>query len=305
MTKKISIMLLLLAAGALSCEDRNPIDEEQYFKQVYIVGSHHTQIVTKFDIKYSATPQPAYISVAVGGSLNIDHDVSVTVAHDDNAIEWYNNKYMWNQPAQYQTLDASLYSMPSMTATIEAGKVYARLPFTVATEKLHCDSLYALAFEIASTSDFAIAPVDTVLILNFNLGNIYSGVYQLSAVKYTLRDSAVEGGGVEWLEGAPMAINTSRTLKATGEKSVRFFNEAKAETREGYESNEEYFAAIDSAGVTFTLLEGSTFATGAWNPLALEVADAGQCTYANGTFTFWYDYIDKQARYRMRGTLKK
>lgn len=306
MTKKISVMLLLLAAGALSCEDRNKIDEEQYFKQLYIVGSHHTQIVTKFDLQYSATPQPAYISVAVGGSLNIDHDVAVTLAHDEDAIEWYNNKYMWNQPAKYQALDASLYSIPSMTATIQAGKVYARLPFTVATESLYCDSLYALAFEIASASDFAIAPEDTMLIINFNLLNAYSGTYQLSAVKYTVEDTSAASGSdtAEWRESAPVAINASRTLKAAGEKKVRFFNEAKAETREGYESNEEYFAAIQSSCVTFTLLEGKTFVVSAWNPVALDIP-AGACAYSNGAFTFWYDYLDGQTRYRIRGTLKK
>lgn len=304
MTKKLSLMLLLLAAGTLSCEDRNPIGEEQYFKQLYIVGSHHTQVVTKFDVAYSAAPQPAYISVAVGGSLNIDHDVAVTVAHDEGAIEWYNNKYMWNQPAKYRKLDAALYSIPSMTATIKAGQVYARLPFTVTTEALHCDSLYALAFEIASASDFTIAPADTVLILNFNLVNSYSGTYQLSAVKYTLEDTAATQGGEEWKESAPVALNASRTLKAAAEKKVRFFNEAKAETREGYESNEEYFSAIDSSCITFTLLEKDVFVITAWNPLALEIPD-GQCTCANGVFTFWYDYLDKQTRYRIRGTLKK
>jgi hypothetical protein len=304
MTKKLSLMLLL-AAGALSCEDRNPIEEEQYFKQLYIVGSHHTQIVTKFDIQYSAAPQSAYISVAVGGSLSVDRDVSVTLAHDDGAIEWYNSKYMWNQPARYQALDASRYSIPSMTATIKAGNTYARLPFTVNTGGLHCDSLYALAFEIASASDYTIAPVDTMLILNFNLLNSYSGSYQLSAVKYTLEDTAAAPATGEWKETLPIALNAPRALTAASEHTVRFFNEAKAETREGYESNEAYFAAIDSACVTFTLLEGNLFAVGAWKPLALNIADAGRCTYASGAFTFWYDYIDKQARYRIRGTLRK
>jgi hypothetical protein len=298
-------MLLLIATGTLSCEDRNPIDEEQYFKQLYIVGSHHTQIVTKFDIQYSAAPQSAYISVAIGGSLNVDHDVSVTLAHNSSAIEWYNNKYMWNQPARYQALDASLYSIPSMTTTIKAGKTYARLPFTVNTGGLHCDSLYALAFEIASASDYTVAAVDTMLILNFNLLNSYSGSYQLSAVKYALEDTAAAPATGEWKETLPIALNAPRALTATGEHKVRFFNEAKAETREGYESNEAYFAAIDSACVTFTLLEGDLFAIGAWKPLALDIADAGRCTYANGAFTFWYDYMDKQARYRIRGTLKK
>jgi hypothetical protein len=303
MTKKLSIMLLLVAVGAFSCDDRNPIDEEQHFKQLYIVGSHHTQIVSGYDIPYSVTPQNAYISVAVGGSLNIDHDVSVTIAFDDNAIEWYNNKYMWNQPVKYQELDASLYSIPSMTLTIQAGQVYARMPFTVATETLHCDSLYALAFEIASATDFTIAPVDTMLILSFNLVNSYSGIHQLSAVKYTLKDTSEAGVG-EWNEEAPVAVNTSRTLKAASKDKVRFFNEAKAETREGYESNEAYFAAVDSSCVTFTHLEGNDFVIGSWNPLALNIVD-GQCTFANGIFTFWYDYMDKQTRYRIRGTLRK
>lgn len=298
-------MLLLAGACALSCEDRNKVDEEQYFKQLYIVGSHHTQMVTKFDLTYSAVPQSAYISVAVGGSLNIDHDVQVTVAHDDNAIEWYNNKYMWNQPARYRALEPTLYAVPSMTVAIKSGEVYARMPFTVNTKDLSCDSLYALAFELASSSDFTIAPTDTVLIINFNLLNRYSGSYQLSATKYTLQDTAAVSGGEEWKETSPVAINTPRTLKAASEHKVRFFNEAKAETREGYESNEEYYAAISASCVTFTLLEGDVFAVGAWDPLTLEIVDAGRCTYASGTFTFWYDYLDGTTRYRIRGTLKK
>jgi hypothetical protein len=297
--------MLLLVVGAFSCDDRNKIDEEQYFKQLYIVGSNHTQIVTTFDLSYSTVPQPAYISVAVSGSLNIDHDVQVTVAHDDNAIEWYNAKYMWNQPAKYKALEPEFYNIPSMTVTIKAGEVYARMPFTVNTNALHCDSLYALAFELASASDFTIAPTDTVLILNFNLFNSYSGTYQLSATKYTLADTSASGSGGEWKENSPVAINASRTLKAANKDKVRFFNEAKAETREGYESNEAYFAAIDSTCVTFTFLEGNLFAIGAWNPLALHIADAGECTYSNGVFSFWYDYMDKQTRYRIRGTLRK
>ena len=31
----------------------------------------------------------------------------------------------------------------------------------------------------------------------------------------------------------------------------------------------------------------------------------GEAEYNNGTFTFWYDYMDGEARYRMQGTFSK
>lgn len=297
--KEINKILALLAIcfAVVSCEDVNVRDTEQYIKQMYIVGA--SDVVWPFDVHYSSEPQPAYISIATSGSQNIDNDVTVKLRHNDTAIDWYNNKYMYDAPVRYRKLDAANFNIPSMNTVIKAGEVYAHLPFTVRSEGLHCDSLYSITFEIDSVSKYEKNTKNSALILNINLVNNYSGVYLLSASKYTLSLNNATGQYDEIPSGS---LSTTRTLKATDENSVRFFNEAKAETRSGYASNQEYFNAIGNYCLKFVKNGNNTFDIMPWKDFNII---GGQCTYDNGRFTFWYDYQISTARYRIRGTLVK
>ncbi|KAA6329569.1 hypothetical protein EZS27_021638 [termite gut metagenome] len=289
--KTISVLLLSVFFIVTSCENNNPIDEEQYFKQVYIVGA--AQVVSSFEIPYADEAQEAYISIATGGSLNIDQDVTVTLGHNSAMIDWYNNKYMIDAPVQYQELGTDRYNIPSMTTTVKAGDVYSRLPFEVYTDGLDCDSLYALTFEIQSVSAYQKNAKDSVLILNFSLINDYSDNYQLSIIRYVVSAT---------LElTLPTTASATRVLKAVDKNTVRFFNETKAELRSSYSSNEAYFNAIKSYCVTFTKDEDNSFIVKAWGEL--NIVDPGECTYDNGVFSFWYDYMEGTQRYRIQGTL--
>jgi hypothetical protein len=295
MNKSIKIITALFTVlfSVASCEDVNVLESEQYIKQVYIIGA--SDVVWPFDVSFSSEPQAAYISLATGGSQNIDRDVTVKLGHNDAIIDWYNNKYMYDAPVQYQKLDEAYYSIPSMETVIKAGEVYTRLPFTITTEGLHCDSLYSITFEIESVSAYEKNPEDSVLILNFNLVNEYSGVYQLNAARYSVNSA----GNVSPLG----SLSVSRTLRAVDENSVRFFNEAKAEIRSGYASNEAYFAAIENFCLTFVKAdENNTFSVVPWDKLNIV---EGSCTYENEVFTFQYDYMDGNTRYRIIGTLNK
>lgn len=89
-------MLGLLAGLFVSCSKESPLDGEQYYKQVYIVGAY--EVVQQFDVAYGDGPQNAYVAVAAGGSQNIDRNVEVVLTHNDATIEWYNNKYMLDAP---------------------------------------------------------------------------------------------------------------------------------------------------------------------------------------------------------------
>lgn len=294
------IALLAVCFAAVSCEDINVRETEQYIKQVYIVGA--SDIVWTFDVAYSSEPQPAYISIATGGTQNIDEDVTVKLRHNDAVIDWYNNKYMYDAPARYSRLDDARVSVPSMNAVIKAGEVYTRLPFTITSEGLHCDSMYSITFEIESVSNYEKSTEDSVLIMNLNLVNDYSGVYQLTAAKFSLTFNSTTG---EYEESPFGSLSVSRTLKAIDENSVRFFNEAKEETRSGYSSNEEYYNALNNLCLRFVKNTGNnTFEIRPWKNL--EIA-GGECTYGNGIFTFWYDYLSEGegARYRIKGTLTK
>jgi hypothetical protein len=300
--KKIDKLLVMMFAVSTflfttSCEDINVLENEQYIKQVYIVGA--SDKVWVFDVPYGAEPQQAYISVATGGSKNIDKDVVVTFRHNDNMIDWYNYKYMPEAPTLYQELAADKYTVPSMQTTIKSGEVYARLPFSVNTEGLHCDSLYAITFEIetVSVSEYEKNETDTVLLLNFNFVNEYSGMYQLSASRYKITYS-----GDEEIVNPDGSLSALRTLKAVDANTVRFFNEARAETRSGYASNEAYYTALADWCLTFTKGENNSFDIKTWENFTLL---DGECVYDNGTFTFRYDYKSGSTQYRIEGTLIK
>lgn len=289
----IGIAFLLFSG----CEQLDPLREEQYIKQVYIVGA--SAIVSQFVMPYQSTPSDAYISLATGGSLNIDKDVTVSVVHDDQAIKWYNNKYMIDAPVKYRILEATNYNIPKMSTTIKAGEVYGRLPFSVTTTGLHCDSLYALTFKIDKVSDYQKVVKDSVLILNLNLVNAYSGTYQLNIA----RSNMIKNNAGVWEKGTTTNLSTTRLLKAVDENTVRLFNEVKAEQRSSYTSHEEYFNAIKKYGVNLTKSTDGLFMISPWADLT--IVDPGTCTYIDDTFTFRYDYMDGTTRYRIEGTLRK
>ncbi|MDR2129980.1 MAG: DUF4361 domain-containing protein [Odoribacteraceae bacterium] len=290
-TYNLAFLLVALLFGAGACEDVNVLETEQYIKQVYIVGA--ADVVWAFDVAYGDEPQAAYVVTAVGGSLLPDRDVAVRFRHNDATIEWYNNKYLYDAPVTYQKLDPARVLIPSLETTIRAGEVYARLPFTINTSGLHCDSLYAVTFAIESVSTYEANKVDSALILNLNLVNDYAGTYQLAATRYRMNgtDAVYDG-----------TYSTTRTLKAVDANSVRFFNEARAETRGGYASNEAYFAAVNNYCVTFTRGAENNFTVGSWGALVLH---EGECTLVDDTFTFRYDYQSGSTRYRIEGTLTR
>jgi len=288
---KLFYLICLLVFGLLIACQKNPLDTEQYFKQIYIVGA--LDIVKSFDVPYANTPQEAYISIATGGSQNIDRDVKVTLTHSDEMIDWYNNKYMIDAPIKYQKLDEQYYNIPSLTTVIKAGHVYERLPFFVHTEGLSCDSLYALTFKIKSVSDYQMNKKDTVLILNLNFVNDYSDTYQMTAIKYIL--------DAEGKETAPTAINIQRTLKAVDENSVRFINEAIAEPSMSQDRT-TYFNNIDNNSVVFTEIGEGLFAVTGWKNLDIR---SGSAEYKDDCFTFSFDYSVGSQLFRLRGTLKR
>ncbi|NMA73439.1 MAG: DUF1735 domain-containing protein [Bacteroidales bacterium] len=287
-----NVFLLAIIIGLfMSCEQENPLENEQYIKEVYIVGAY--DVVKKFDVPYGDEPQSAYISVATSGSLNIDQDVDVTLTDNPSTIDWYNNKYMIDSPVKYRELESEYYDFPSMATTIKAGDVYSRLPFYIKSSGLHCDSLYALTFKIESVSTYSKNTKDTVLIMNLNFVNEFSGTYQMTATKFTL-DS--EGD-----ELMPTSMNLLRAVKAVDKDQVRFINEALSEPSLTL-STEEYFKFIDDNCVVFSHQMDGTFSVLGWKNLNVF---NGTASFADDKFEFSYDYEFRGEKFRLRGTMTK
>lgn len=115
----------LLVGLFASCSKESPLDGEQYYKQVYIVGAY--EVVQQFDVAYGDGPQNAYVAVATGGSQNIDRNVEVVLTHNDATIEWYNNKYMLDAPLKYHPISSLFleYSRSLIVSTRENTDIFS------------------------------------------------------------------------------------------------------------------------------------------------------------------------------------
>ena len=280
---KILYPILLLLVVLSSCDYESPLDKEQYKKKLYLIGAS-SNLVTK-ELAYSSEVQEGFITVGVSGSLLIDGTVDVTLESHNSVIDWYNKKFKFlATDIKYQGLAASAFEVPSYTTTLKAGETYARVPFKVKTEGLECDSLYAITFKIASSSaGYEINQKDSALIVSFNLVNKYSGNYIFKALRHELdsNDEIV----------ASTSITIVRTLKATEENAVRFYNEQQAETT----------ANIKKHAVVLKVDASNNVSISAWEDF--DLID-GTCTYNQNSkvFNVDYKYTADGKTYQMVGT---
>lgn len=302
--KLIKRITILTAVGAVltlsSCAPVDSMADEQYQKEIYLIGAYNR--VASFDLPYGDAQQ-AYVSVAVSGSLYIERNVDVTMCENSAIIDWYNGKYMLDAPVRYQLLDPRSINIPSWRTTIKAGEVYARLPFTVNSQGLHCDSLYAIGVSIASVSDYSKAPEDTSLILTFKLTNAWSGNYQMEAQRTELSEDPPGSGN--WIEtGMPVPVVIRRTLTAMSADTLRFFHEKTRETlaeyANSYNPGADYFGAINNWCIKMGRTEGTaSFTLTAYN--SFDILN-GIANFDAGKITFSYDYRSGSVRYRMKGS---
>ncbi len=285
----ISGILVLLAFIMAGCEEDSPLEGEQYIKQVYIVGSDETTDLgmSTVEIPYSESDeQETYISIATGGSLNIDKDITVSIVEaGDDVIDDYNFKYLEDDDIQYQLLNNSYYSIPDYEVEIKAGEVYGQMPIYIDNSTLNCDSLYALTFQISAVSDpdyISIRETDTVLIQTYKFVNDYSGTYQEEGYYYTW-DAL---GDYE----DSTSVSATREFTAVNYNTVRLYHLATTES----------FDNVEDAGVTFTVESDNSLAVATWKNL--DVVDGGGTYNASSkTFKVWYNYQVEDVVYQFSG----
>jgi hypothetical protein len=304
--KKNTLFIVSLLTTILftACSVVDPMESEQYQKDIYIIGANER--ISSFSVPYGSG-QEAFVSISASGTQKVDRDVDVTLKRNDDIINWYNNKYMLDAPVKYRQLDQAMVNVPSWITTLKAGELYTHLSFSVNTTGLHCDSLYAIGFAIESVSDYQMSESGTELIFTLKLANAYSGNYHLDATKTMLKEEALDDGGTEWVEqGLPVPVSVQRTLTATSENTVRFFHEKTKETLAEYSNSwdpgKDYFDAIKNSCIQFVRTTGNTFTVEPWGDM--RIVD-GAAEYENNIVTFWYDYMEGSNRYRMSGTFRK
>lgn len=288
---KILFQVFFFAAWFCGCSEDSPLDDEQYIKQAYIVGADETSNmgIYSMDVAYTGdgAEVASYISVATGGSLNIDRDVTVSIKEAGTAaIEDYNFKYLDEDDVQYQLLNEDWYRIPDYRVIIRANEVYSRMPVYISPDSLNCDSLYALTFQIESVDDpdyISIRETDTVLILTFNMVNDYSGTYQAEGYHYLWTDNASAGDSI--------SLSTSREFTAVDANTVRLYHLAITESKD----------TLDHYGLTFTVESDNSVLVASWGEL--EITDGGGTYNATDKkFTIWYNYITDQTERQLSAT---
>lgn len=280
------MILGAVLVGMASCEPQSdPLEKEQYQKEVYLVGA--AQDIQDKEISY-ASDGSLYISAAIGGTQFPDQDVTVTIGLADNAkMDLYNYKNFSGNDVKYQPLPADWYNFSSMTGVIKAGEVYCRIPLTINTEKIHADSLYVIPLKIVSTSAYSIVKTDTTLLVHPKMINDYSGAYTFEGTTWQMKD------GNKDINSAS-ATTTLRNATALNASTIRLFQKVIAEKVSNVADN--CYNIRVNADNTLTI-------TG-YDKLA--ITDGGGTYDAEkGIFTFWYTYTEGGKEYRTEATLTK
>ena len=272
--------------GLASCESQSdPLEKEQYQKEVYLVGA--AQDVQDREISY-ASDGSLYVSAAIGGTQFPDQDVQVTIGlASDEKMDLYNYKNFTDDDVKYQTLPTEWYNFPSWTGVIKAGDVYCRIPLTINTEKIHPDSLYVIPLKVVSTSAYSAVQKDTVLLLHPKMINDYSGSYTFEGTTWQLKNG-------EKVNSTASATTTIRTAKALNASTIRLFQKVVLEKIVNVAENTYNIRVNADNTLTITGYDklAITDGGGTYDPEAL-------------VFTFWYTYTEGGKEYRTEATLTK
>ncbi|UVO96589.1 DUF1735 domain-containing protein [Bacteroides sp. BFG-257] len=95
------ILSLLSTVLFAACEVVDPMDSEQYQKDIYMIGADTK--VSSFEIPYG-DEQEAFVSLSASGSQKVDRDVVITLKRNDEIVDWYNAKYMLDAPVKVSTV---------------------------------------------------------------------------------------------------------------------------------------------------------------------------------------------------------
>lgn len=127
MKKLAFLSAVLLAASMVGCDNRIPLEEEQYPRSVYLVGAGEVMINRDLNIGYDV--DTIYASVAVSGSLSTPSDVLATVVESPESVDAYNNKELGSDDIHYRNPGAGIYSFPQENVVVKKERCMVLIPF--------------------------------------------------------------------------------------------------------------------------------------------------------------------------------
>lgn len=263
-----------------SC-DKNPIDGEQYFKQVYLVGAQ--DLVREVELPYSSDFVETFITVSTSGSLPIEKDVSVRLKIEPKIIDDYNEKYFESDETEkfLKYVQEDLFKVPS----IEKLKIVAKegistnLPVFIKTEDLSSDLTYAIPFSILDVDSYEVNDKLRDLILKLKLINSYSGDYSMTGERLNLSS------------GVNNRIQKNKTLKAVGVNKIRMFHSDSSENTD-----------INDNGILIEIHEDNNVSVKAWSLLE-DVIGEGTYFPEKNTIDINYTMRLNQTEYQVSETL--
>ncbi len=265
------IVGLLFASACLAfqgCNEGSPMDEEQYMKQVYLVGIAEEGGMINREIDLGNAEVETFFSVAASGSLNPSEDVHVYLEEDEEAVETYNKKFRSSTDVQYQKLPSRFYSIASMNCVIKGGDSYVRLPVQIHTEGLDCDALYALPLRVKSCNEYAVAKSSTAVLMAIKLVNAYSDNYMYTG---TSKNQSTQ---------ITSSFSLMRAAVAVDKNTLRI-----------YHTGTEKLDYVDSTGLTITVNSDNSLSIAGWKNLQV-VSGSGIYDPTTSTFSFEFEYKD-------------
>lgn len=220
--KKLYIFAALMLPLLLtSCDENEQFRGELYKKVIYLLSTDDYTFESEHDLGEEST---GYVTVYCGGTQHIDHDVTVTLEPDLDAVGDYNYMYFDLDSSRYaHTLDASRFTIDSYQTVLRADSEdnYALLPIKIRPDGLSPDSTYFIPLRIRSVSDFEINSDKQKVLYQIVLRNRYATMatttyYQVTGVEDRHLAAGDVAGGISVTRiFAPLSKNQVRCFAGT------------------------------------------------------------------------------------------
>lgn len=220
--KKVYIFAaLFLPLLMTSCDENEQFRGELYKKVIYLLSTEDYTFQSEHDLGEETT---GYVTVYCGGTQHIDHDVTVMLEPDPDAVGEYNYMYFDLDETRYaHTLEASKYTIDSYQTVLKAGSEdnYTLLPIKIRPDGLSPDSTYFIPLRIKSISDYETNPDKERVLYQIVLRNKYATMasttyYQVTGIEERHFASGDVAGGISVTRiFAPLSKNQVRCFAGT------------------------------------------------------------------------------------------
>lgn len=210
---KIAVGLLLTSLWA--CSQNDLFTKEQYKKVVFLLSQDNKTFPVVHNL--NETSSTGYVTVYVGGTVEIDQDVTVTLGVDETLLDEYNKSNFDIDSSKFaKTLSLDRYKIDNYTVTLKAGSEnpYVLVPIQVTPEGLSPDSAYFIPLQIVSISNYEVNEEKDNVLYQVILENDYAeqANQTLLFMKGTKREENT---------AMPIKVATNKRLYPLTKNSVR------------------------------------------------------------------------------------